>query len=447
MRDHEQEGDSRRQRDRDVGRSVAPAEAARRARDLPVGGQRVRQARQPEHLPVHRHDQDRRGGRPDQVARGVHQPAGLEAVDHADHRRLYVAAAQGGLAVHDRHRHQGRRRDSHEQHERHAGDDEDHPPKAAPPDANLARQAGRRLDPDQRDRCHHGRKQRVLPAGRRAQVDGVDHRTRIPFLGKRDEGHRHEQAEAEEGQAQHHPEPVGRQPADVLHGDERDRERRDHDLDEAVVEIAPEDGEVVADRDRPDRHHDQVVEQDGPARDEAPQLVEGVTGKGGCATALRMERAALHVGGHRDHEEQARGEERERCQSERVAGHDPQHHEEPRYERAEQDREQGRFAKAASDARAGPPRSLGAAAHMGARAAPDRGAPLARLAPAHRPPPLANHRRAAPINASIVPRTTPSASAPPPRASVDTTIATPRPSSTALSTRVDARYARCTGLS
>ena len=40
--------------------------------------------------------------------------------------------------------------------------------------------------------------------------------------------------------------------------------------------------------------------------------------------------------------------------------------------------------------------------------------------------------------ASIVPSTTPTASAPPPRTTVDTTIATPTAQSAALSSRVDA---------
>src|SRR5947207_88618 len=69
---------------------------------------------------------------------------------------------------------------------------------------------------------------------------------------------------------------------------------------------------------------DQVVEDDRPARDEAPELVEGVAGEGRGAAALRVEGVALHVGEHRDHEEQAGQDEDERGQPERVAGHDPE---------------------------------------------------------------------------------------------------------------------------
>ena len=66
--------------------------------------------------------------------------------------------------------------------------------------------------------------------------------------------------------------------------------------------------QVLRDGDRPDRHDDQVVEQDRPTRDEAPELVEGVAGEGRGAAALDVERAALDVGGHR-HDEERPGEQ------------------------------------------------------------------------------------------------------------------------------------------
>ena len=53
----------------------------------------------------------------------------------------------------------------------------------------------------------------------------------------------------------------------------------------------------------PDRDQDQVVEQDRPAGDEAPQLVERVAREHRRAAALLVQRGALDVG-HRGQDEE-----------------------------------------------------------------------------------------------------------------------------------------------
>ena len=176
-----------------------------------------------------------------------------------------------------------------------------------------------------------------------------------------------------------------KRPRTFAAGDEGQRQPGQEDLQQAVVQVLPEDREVVADDDRGGRHDDQVVEQDGPAGDEAPELVEGVAGERRGAAALGMQRVALEVGGARDHQEGSGQQVDERREAERVAGDHPQREEDRRDDRAQHDREQRGHAQPACDPVHGEP---GAAPELLARPAGHRRAALA-AGVAHRrsPPP------------------------------------------------------------
>ena len=258
--------------------------------------------------------------------------------------------------------------------------------------------------------------------------------------------HRHQHDDRGERHAQHRSQPARRDAADVDRCHEQQREPGDQHLDEAVVDARREHGQVVGDDDRTRRHHDQVVEQDRPAGDEAPELVEGVARERRGAAALDVERGALDVGGHRDGEEEPGDHVDERRQPERVAGDDAEREEHRRDDGAQRDGEQRGLAQPARDPQ---PRTLGALAQPLAR--PQR-RPDAGVAHSVRPRASsagsrvgsrraagtgrAARRRVAP---AASPSSTPTASAPPPPASATTIITSPSTSSATLSTRVVAR--------
>ena len=77
-------------------------------------------------------------------------------------------------------------------------------------------------------------------------------------------------------------------------------------------------------RDREDRNRndDQIVQEDRPAGDEAPELVEGVAGQRRGAAPLLVQDATLDVGHHREDEEDPGEQVCDRRQPERVAGND-----------------------------------------------------------------------------------------------------------------------------
>ncbi len=83
-------------------------------------------------------------------------------------------------------------------------------------------------------------------------------------------------------------------------------------------------GQVV--RNRKDRQgdHDQVVEQDHPARDEGDQLVERMARKRGGPAPLAQHRPTLEVCEHGQHEEQPGGEEDQGGETETALGHHPE---------------------------------------------------------------------------------------------------------------------------
>src|SRR6185503_14713470 len=118
------------------------------------------------------------------------------------------------------------------------------------------------------------------------------------------------------------------------------------------------------------------------------ELVERIAREGGGPAALDVERAALHVGGHRDGEEDPGEQEDERGEPEGAARHHAEREEDRGYDARQRDREQRRRAEGVRDRNAGPlgpsPQSL--------RALPEglAGATARSAASAHRPPPRAS---------------------------------------------------------
>ena len=145
----------------------------------------------------------------------------------------------------------------------------------------------------------------------------------------------------EEGEAEHDEQHLGQQ---VEHGDEDpvavegraadepDRGDAEHDADAdddvpgVVLERAPlqRRAEVVRQEERRERDHDQVVEEERPAGEEAGQVVEGAADEGGGAARLRNRGRALRVRERDDQEERADDGEHLGRQAERVQGDDPE---------------------------------------------------------------------------------------------------------------------------
>ena len=199
---------------------------------------------------------------------------------------------------------------------------------------------------------------------------------------------------------------------------------------------AQNDGEVVRrSTNAADRDQDQVVEQDRPAGDEAPELVEGVAGEGRRAAALLVQRRALDVGGHRHGEEDSpRARKTTGVSPSAAVGHHAEREVDRGADRAAADREQRGRAEAALDQHA---RVASSAARRPTRARSERrlarrSAPPGRVVTgaAHRGrrrrrrarSPATRVRRRAARASCPAPRRAP---APPPRARADTTIATP----------------------
>ena len=220
---------------------------------------------------------------PTSVAQGVRRASRVEARHDAEHRRLDEALAERGLAAHRPAGPSARR----PRRRRTAAIDR------APtrPSRRGAGRAGPRA-PRRPARRPPRRPIRATPATTQAKSRSsqsgaapsstrVDDRRRVPELGeRRSRSPATSTSDAEQRQPQHHAEPVGGQAAHVAA-----RRRRRAPAPAIAMSSSPSssspqnDGQVVGDRDRADRHHDQVVEQDRPAGDEAPELVERVAGE------------------------------------------------------------------------------------------------------------------------------------------------------------------------
>ena len=111
-------------------------------------------------------------------------------------------------------------------------------------------------------------------------------------------------------------------PLDVERRERRDDPDPGDDVARALGERLPEDTEVVRHEEGRDRDRDDVVEHLPPARDEAHELVEGVSREAGGSSGLREHHRPFDVGGGGADEDQPRDHERERGQPERERGDD-----------------------------------------------------------------------------------------------------------------------------
>ena len=135
------------------------------------------------------------------------------------------------------------------------------------------------------------------------------------------------------------------------HCDPRDHEAADDDVPRPVHSRKERPGYVVRDEQRRERDHDQVVEEEDPAGDETPEVVEGDPDEGCRASGLADRRGPLGVR-ERDDEEQEPGREQDRGrEAEGVQRDDPEREVDRRRDLAVGDREERRSAEDALQAR------------------------------------------------------------------------------------------------
>ena len=108
-----------------------------------------------------------------------------------------------------------------------------------------------------------------------------------------------------------------------------DRHSRDHpapcDDVPGPVQLGEEGtGDVVRQEQRRECDHDQVVEEESPAGDEAPEVVEGNPDEGRSAPGLADRRGSLRIRERDDQEEQTGREQDRRREPEGVQRDDPE---------------------------------------------------------------------------------------------------------------------------
>ncbi len=94
LRRSQPRGDQPGEHDQHVRSRALGVQAPETAWNLAVGGQRVGQAREPEHRRVGGRDERHRRHRRHQVHQRLSKPVGVHVSDHADHRRVQVARRQ-----------------------------------------------------------------------------------------------------------------------------------------------------------------------------------------------------------------------------------------------------------------------------------------------------------------------------------------------------------------
>ena len=329
-RGHEQERDrdQRGGHDRFGRHERSPVEAAERTRELAVLAEGVREPCEPRNRGRDRDEQDEGSGEADveaQCRREAARDVAVERGHDSHHRCVQPASPEGGCAVIGWERRQG-----HEADRDVDQDDEPDPGKEAARQvaSRLARLLGEvrhRLEPrvgEHRQRQGEGD---LVPGRLGADRDSA--RERVP---------REEQREAERHEAELRDE--------VEHGDDdpvavegRATEQADHsdaddhaDRDDQVPGVPAEGGhlergrEVMRQKERRERDHDQVVEEERPAGEEAGEVVERPANEGRGAARLRDRRGALCVRERNDQEEGAHEREHLGGEPQRVQGDDPE---------------------------------------------------------------------------------------------------------------------------
>ena len=246
--------------------------------------------------------------------------------DHPQDRLLDVAAGErrlrpvrGGF---NRHRHQRDRRyprvDQRDRDRPHP----QHPLQVTRLELELGREVAGCLDPRVGDRRDHQRVDEVLDGRRAEEVQLVGQPVGVEHHDQPHDDHQQLQTQLRESQHDQPPLAVSAgHVRDVEDRGQRDHQRRDRQLHIAPAERPGDRRQVVRDRDRRRCDHDQVVDQDRPARDEADQLVERVAGEGRRAAPLPEHRAPLDVGERGEREHQPGQQEDHRRQAQPAVGH------------------------------------------------------------------------------------------------------------------------------
>ncbi len=327
-------GEAGEHEDPDVRRAVAAMQAAHRVGQLAVHPHRVRQPRDAEHARVRGGHEDRDGEDADVEQDGVLKRAELHPRDDPDDRVVREAAVlrpdaeqRAALAVLalDRQRRQRDQRQGEVDRE-----DGDHHALDRRRDrvVRVARLAGHvrdRLDARVRDGADRDRQQE-LGQGRRLAEERqvVDEDPRVEDQRDAEAHDRQLAAEVDHGEDEVDADRV----LDAAHVDEcqqRDDDRRQHDVPRRLLEAFPREAPgIVRREERRDGDRDDVVEHLRPGREERPQLVERAPGEQRRAARLGIHRGRLGVCRGGAVEERSRDQEDERREARRERRDEPQ---------------------------------------------------------------------------------------------------------------------------
>ncbi len=323
-RQHEPRRGGRGREDDHVWRPPAPVQPADRTRYLAVGRERVAHARDAEHRRSGCREQSQRAPDRDRVLEHVGEPLGVERLHHAQHGRLDVRRPEGGHPVVNREGADPYQRDPDVNQHNHRGARADQQLDLLAAGGHLPGDARRRLDPGERDHRDRQREREIGPARSGSEVDARGEVVPIEYQHESEHDDQRLKDQVGDRDQQARADAAGADAGEVVDRDECDHRERHPDLERPASDRTPKCREVARDGQRRDRDQDRVVEEDGPAGDEAHELVERVAGEHSRAAALGMHRRSLRIGHHRQPEEQPGDQEYDRRQPVGVARDDPE---------------------------------------------------------------------------------------------------------------------------
>ena len=306
---------------RDVG---AAAQAPERLGELAVLAERVGEAGEAGDRGGDGGGQDQRAGDADVRAEDVAERArqlGVDARGDAEERRADPARPQLGVRAGERrHRDEGDQDVDRDD----GGDAAEH--RARQVDSGAAGFLGEvrdRLEPGERQHRERQREGERVPG----RLVAERHAARERVAGEDEDEPEHDEEQLGDQVERRHDdaEAVERRAADQPHaGDEGDHRDAEDDVPRVVVERGDLERarQVVRDEERRQGDHDQVVEAERPAGEEAGEVVVGAADERRGAAGLGDRRGALGVRERDDEEEQADDQEDERREAERVGGED-----------------------------------------------------------------------------------------------------------------------------
>ena len=336
-------GDQGGRRDRRRRDQRRPGQAAEGPRQHVVPGERIGEPARAGEGGRDHGDEDHRAGDADEHPEGVDQDGRKLAAERdgePDERRLEPLRAQSRLGI----RGEGGERDK--------ADEERDRDRGADSDEEAPRQRSARLT-GLRSKVRDG-----LEPGVREHRDGDREGDRAPGRSRPQVGalaevlEREEKRQAEDDEQQlrgqrdacdRDREPVEARTADEAHrGDGEDDSDPHEDVGRALRQCFPADrmAQVVRDEERCERDHDQVVEEDRPAGEEAQLVVERPPDERRGPTGLRKRRGSLGVRESDDQEQSAHPEQDPGREAERLERDDTEREEERGRDLSESDRGQ-----------------------------------------------------------------------------------------------------------